>query len=154
MSTTGLNVGVHYCGDMFVGVIVNGVSVTTNDVQGMENCMDDNNQCSHCKTIHHKYKVVSQFMQGQQVHTAPLISVDNGFICALPANKLLPLIVVEEGNTLPKQRWRTPYNPKDYSQNSGLRAPPTQCPHCSCVNVARAKISLYALFSFIFKRVF
>ena len=43
MSTTGLNVGVHYCSDMFVGVIVNGVSVTTNDVQGMENCMDDIN---------------------------------------------------------------------------------------------------------------
>ena len=107
VSTTGLNVGVHYCGDMFVGVIVNGVSVTTNDAQGMENCMDDNNQCS------------------QQVHTAPLISVDNGFICALPASKLLPLIVVEEGNTLPKQRWRTPYNPKDYSRNSGLRAPPS-----------------------------
>lgn len=125
VSTTGLNVGVHYCSDMFVGVIVNGVSVTTNDAQGMENCMDDNNQCSHCKTIHHKYKVVSQFMQGQQAHTAPLISVDNGFICALPASKLLPLIVVEEGYTLPKQRWRTPYNPQDYSRNSGLRAPPS-----------------------------
>lgn len=123
MSTVGLNVGAHYCCGEFIGVVVNGMKIAV--VSSMPDCMEEDNGCSGCHTIHHEYKITSQYVQGSSVSLHPVVTDCQTLVMPIPEILTISL-AVEEGGSREPWLYQSPYHSCESLPHSGLRAPPAQ----------------------------
>lgn len=121
--TVGININAHFCGDEYVGSVVNGVEQLTERGIMMEDCMGQQMSCGHCKSIHHDYRIAPQLLKGQGVDTQPLLLTPDWFHGDLQT-LLLSLISAEEGGSDAEYHYRPPYCPAFSVRACALRAPP------------------------------
>ncbi len=123
VSTIGINVRSHYCGESYVGSVVNGFTFVSGEGSEMEGCMDDHNTCPHCKNVKHSYRISSQFMKGQVPQTQPLALSLDWFHAVCQAAAMPTFAFFEVAETV-EYHYTPPPLTHPYMHVRGLRAPP------------------------------
>jgi len=125
VSTIGVNISVHWCGDAWTGIYINGVEFLSDAGQAMKNggCCEREDDCAACHHVDHQYQITSQYVRGQGVDIAPSVSSGQWLAGILP--KIHLLYSVEEGSTdTAEYHYPPPLYQDATCSRRGLRAPP------------------------------
>jgi len=120
LSTVGVDVRAHTCGDMLVALSLNGIEYTT-DAGAEMTCCKHGSGCDHCRHTHSHFQVDEDMMAGISAPDMPSMA---SFDLFFEAAYLMFSEPESDLKTTQNYFYNSLFHPLKIPDCSGLRAPP------------------------------